>query len=630
MAATAPDTAELVRALAGHGVGPGTSVGLAVTAGGAALAVADGTSWDVSALAAPAAVRAVDAALRPRWVWWSARDTLAPLLVSGSAAGPATGVEVRPATGLRATVVDTPPRVRACWDLAAVHRLLAGGWRDAPELVWATASGLPLDRVPVAGQLDLLDRFHDDFRDGTDDDGDPAEPVRPDGYLRPDWAGGGWRLDPERTRRWAALALTAQAAQVRLLAGLRCGGDASLAARSESAAALLAVELGHDGLPVDRAVAEQLLATLVGPRPRHESDARQARSDRDERVRRLAPPTVSGADPDEVDLRNPAQVRRMLARAGLDLPDTRSWRLERCLEAHPVVPALLAWRKTERIATTYGYDWLDRHVSPTGRLRGAWTASDGGAGRMTAQTGLHNLPAEMRVAVVAEPGQLLVRADLGQVEPRVLAAVSGDAALAAAARDDDLYQPVADRIGCTRAVAKVAVLAAMYGQTSGAAGQALEGMKRAYPAALAFLTAADEAGRSGRDIRTYGGRLVTAGRADPPPRDASDAAQAAHRSAVAARGRYLRNAVVQGAAAELFKAWAATVRAELLGRGTGAIVLCLHDELLLQVCADDADAVASALEPALQRTAARWFRAAAPVRFVADVSVVPRWSDAKG
>ena len=31
-----------------------------------------------------------------------------------------------------------------------------------------------------------------------------------------------------------------------------------------------------------------------------------------------------------------------------------------------------------------------------------------------------------------------------------------------------------------------------------------------------------------------------------------------------------------------------------------------------------------------KRTAARWFRAAQPVRFVADVSVVQRWSEAKG
>jgi len=502
-----------------------------------------------------------------------------------------------------------------------VHRLLAGGWRDDPARVWALARGLPTDRIPRAGQLDLLD-----IANGrADDDGDPAEPVRPDGHLRPDWAGGSWRLDLTRAKRWARLALVAHAGQERLVATTSSVGDIALTARSESAAAVMAVELGADGLPIDRVAAEELLTRLIWPRPADESEARRARAERDNRVLRLVPAGAS-----DTDLRNPAQVRRMLMHAGIEVPDTRSWRLERLSSSHAVIPALLAWRKTERIATTYGYDWLDRHVGADGRLRGAWTASDGGAGRMTAQLGLHNLPAEMRVAVAAEPGHLLVRADLGQVEPRVLAAVSGDRALAAAALEDDLYLPVAARIGCTRDVAKVAVLAAMYGQTSGAAGQALAGMQASYPVAISYLDAADTAGRSGRDIRTYGGRLVSAGRVTPPVQGASDAAEAAHRSAVAGRGRYLRNAAVQGAAAELFKAWAATVRSELRESGAGAVVLCLHDELLLHVRTGRAQLVADSLRPALERTAARWFRSAPPVRFVVSVAVVPRWSDAKG
>ncbi|MEI2826013.1 MAG: DNA polymerase [Dermatophilaceae bacterium] len=94
----------------------------------------------------------------------------------------------------------------------------------------------------------------------------------------------------------------------------------------------------------------------------------------------------------------------------------------------------MRWRKDERIATTYGYRWLDEHVGQDGRLRGAWAASDGAAGRMTAQNGLHNLPVGLRRAVVAEPGFVFVRADLGQIEPRILAAVSGDRAFAAATR----------------------------------------------------------------------------------------------------------------------------------------------------------------------------------------------------
>ena len=96
----------------------------------------------------------------------------------------------------------------------------------------------------------------------------------------------------------------------------------------------------------------------------------------------------------------------------------------------------------------------------------------------------------------------------------------------------------------------------------------------------------------------------------------------------AARGRFVRNAVIQGAAAEFFKAWAATVRATT--RHLGArIVLCLHDELLVHAPAQRAQDVAAALEAALTDAARRW-SGGAPVRFVADISLVNRWSDAKG
>ena len=85
------------------------------------------------------------------------------------------------------------------------------------------------------------------------------------------------------------------------------------------------------------------------------------------------------------------------------------------------------WRKAERVATTYGYAWLDENLEADGRLRGEWSGSDGAAGRMTASAGLHNMPADMRPAVIAADGHVFVRADLGQIEPRVLAAVSGTA-----------------------------------------------------------------------------------------------------------------------------------------------------------------------------------------------------------
>ncbi|MCW2616316.1 MAG: putative polymerase, partial [Frankiales bacterium] len=78
--------------------------------------------------------------------------------------------------------------------------------------------------------------------------------------------------------------------------------------------------------------------------------------------------------------------------------------------------------------------------------------------------------------------------------------------------------------------------------------------------------------------------------------------------------------------AELFKAWAATVRDALPDLG-GEVVLCLHDELLLQVPLAHADAAAVLLDDALQATA-RWWAAGSPVRFVAEVSRGESWTAA--
>jgi DNA polymerase-1 len=560
---------------------PGTGLALAWPAGAKRVVAAD-----------PVAVVAeLSSALDPRWTWWSARETAEPLVAGG----------LRP---------------RTCWDLGAVGRLAYGVRRDDPAAVWAAAQGLaepPLSRGP----LNLLDL-----------DAENGEPVRPDGQLSREWQQGGWAHDLAAAERWAVLAVQVQGRQEALLRGLPDPRPAVrrpqepplavLTAYAESAAALLAVELGHDGLPLDRATAGTLLREVVGDRPVDAADETAQRRRRDERVLQRFP-----GRPD-VDLRSPQQVRSLLAGIGLDLPDTRSWRLEPHAATSEPVAALLAWRKAERTATTYGWGWLDRHVGGDGRLRGAWTAADAAAGRMTAQAGLHNLPAELRPAVRAEPGRVFVRGDLGQVEPRVLAAVSGDPGLARAAGQDDMYAPVAAQLGCDRPTAKVAVLAAMYGQTSGTAGAALRDMDRSYPQAMAYLRAAEEAGRTGTDLRTYGGRLLRLGL--PAGEASSTEPVGEYVPAPAGHGRFARNAVVQGAAAELFKAWAATVRGGLTALD-GEIVLCLHDELLLHVPRRHAEAAAGLLRSALASTAG-WWASGSPVRFVVEVAAGSSWADA--
>jgi DNA polymerase I len=597
------DPSDLVDALLADGIRAGQLLALVIDeAAGFAVAEAD-RSWVCRASSLDDSVTAlgdVERRLSPRWIWWSASMTATPL-------------------------VERELRVASCWDLAAVHRLLHGGSRADPATVWAGAAGLALAEVPEPtrdgrtfdAQLDLLaaDLSHDSAPTPQ------TWPLRPDGHLHP-----GCFAEADGPVAVGTLAALAAQVQERQLEQLAAGyaerladperrtafGDPRTTARSESAAALLCIELAHDGLPVDRLEAERLISAIIGRRPDGDAGRITERQRRDVVVLQHVPGLTA-------DLRNPAQVKDLLRQVGIEVSDTRSWRLEPLRGVHPVVEPLLAWRKAERIETTYGYTWLDRDVGSDGRLRGSWAASDGAAGRMTAQAGLHNLPVELRGAVVAEPGHVFVRADLGQIEPRVLAAVSADPDLIEATQDDDLYLPVATRLGVERPVAKIAVLAAMYGQTSGAAGQALKQMERTYPRALAALQAAEASGRSGQPVTTYGGRHVPVWTLGP---DVADL-----RAAEGGRGRFTRNALIQGAAAEIFKAWAATARLALRDNGS-CIVLCLHDELLVQAPEPAAEESLDILRTTLEATGRLWFPGS-HVRFVADLRILHRWSEAK-
>ena len=547
---------------------------------GLAVALRDGTSISTSRADAEAVIRHLEAELRPRWVLWG-RETM--LLV-------------------RAGV-----RVAKSWNIAAVHRLLNGGWRADPPRVWAAVQDLDLDRLPVTAPVDLFNQ--------PSEVSEADEPLRADGYLKPEWPADDFEWTVARLSRWAQLAAEVAVLQEARLLDLHDRPRALSTARSESAAELLCAELSVDGLPMHRSAAEEIIAGFVGPRPQTEAEAVEQRSARDAEV-------LHHSSNAAYDLRNPAQVKSLLRGIGVELPDTRAWRLEAIRGTHPLIDALLEWRKAERIATTFGYGWLDQHLGADGRLRGEWSGCDGATGRMTASAGLHNMPANLRSAVIADPGHVFVHADLGQIEPRILAAVSGDAALAAATADTDLYLPVATQLGVDRATAKVAVLGAMYGQTTGHGAVALRGLESAYPVAMRYLTEADLAGQVGRDVRTHGGRLIRTGSTA-----GSELGERDSRSRAAAQGRYARNAMVQGAAAEFFKVWAVTVRSRA-DAFDARIVLCLHDELLVHAPLERSAAVVELVADCLQEAARQWAPNDA-VRFVADVTVIHRWSDAK-
>jgi len=150
----------MLEALRRAGVGRGELVALTAAPGvGVAMAAAAGETSLACGVADPSAVVAVvEAALRPRWVVWS-NDTAA-------------------------TLVGRGVRIATCWDVAAVQRLLFGGWRAEPARVWAQLHHLGLHTIPGTAPPELFGH--------PGPGGDADDPVGPDGHLRVEWVNRGW------------------------------------------------------------------------------------------------------------------------------------------------------------------------------------------------------------------------------------------------------------------------------------------------------------------------------------------------------------------------------------------------------------------------------------------------------
>jgi len=419
-------------------------------------------------------------------------------------------------------------------------------------------------------------------------------------------------------------------------------GRLRLLLAAESAGALVAAEMHHAGLPWRTDVHDAILTESLGPRPpqgqrpaRLEALAAQIRAALD------APPTLN---PDS----HPDLLKAMQY-AGVGARSLRKWELEKL--DHPVVPPLLEYKNLYRLLTANGWHWLDDWVSG-GRFRteyvvggvvtGRWASSGGGA---------LQLPKGVRRAVVADPGWRLVVADAAQLEPRVLAAMAHDEEMARAGRAGDLYAGiVASGAVETRELAKVGMLGAMYGGTTGASAQVLPRLARAFPRAIALVEEAARAGERGGVVST---RL---GRSSPPPGGEWDAAQAGAfaddagadaaaraRSFTRSWGRFTRNFVVQGTAAEWALCWMASIRRRLweLGSDDGPAGLApepfarrphlaffLHDEVVVHAPAPLADAVGQVVRDAAAE-AGRLLFGDFPVDFPLTVATVDSYADAK-
>jgi DNA polymerase-1 len=526
----------------------------------------------------PEFVRSVERDERgARWVWDDTASWYPPLLRSG--------VRI-------ARAVD----LRLCHAILRISELTTGSeLASAPHGAWDAPASATRE-VDAGALFDLV---------GDDKDLETVDPVA------------------EFAAQRAAVATATPDARSRL----------SLLIAAESVGALIAAEMTFAGLPWNARRHDDLLTELLGPRPAPGVRPRILQDVLDE--------VTSLLDVGPFSPESPGELLRALQSAGIAATSTRSWELKQF--DHAAIGPLLRYKKLARLHTANGWNWLDQWVHdgrfrptyvPGGVVTGRW-ASDGG--------GALQLPHQVRSAVVADPGWRFVVADAAQLEPRILSALSGDEAMAAAARGVDLYDGmVAAGAVDTRPHAKVAMLGAMYGATTGESGRLLPRLARAYPKAIGFVEAAARAGERGERVST---RL---GRSSPVPGPAwrelqtqasGDAATEAigRRARTEARnwGRFTRNFVVQGTAAEWALCWMASLRTRLLDLAGGAaltrsahLVFFLHDEIVVHCPEEHADQVARLVRDSAVE-AGRLIFGSAPVDFPVTTAIVTSYDQAK-
>lgn len=208
---------------------------------------------------------------------------------------------------------------------------------------------------------------------------------------------------------------------------------------------------------------------------------------------------------------------------------------------------------------------------------------------------LQQFPAEARPIIIADEGRGLTSVDWSQIEPVLLANLAGDQGfLRPFEAGADLYEPIQLAAGVDRKVAKVVLLAAMYGQgerklartigaTTESAAQIRRQMFAAMPACASFMARTSAVAAKHRLVVTVGGRILTIPEKDGVPMS------------------YVGiNRVIQGGAADLLSD--AIIAIDDAGLGD-AIVLPMHDEI---VCDTEASEQIEKLMQTPPESLCRW------------------------
>jgi len=314
--------------------------------------------------------------------------------------------------------------------------------------------------------------------------------------------------------------------------------------------------------------------------------------------------------------------------------------LEELAASHDLPRLVLQWRELMKLKGTY-IDALPLLVNPeTGRLHTCFNQAVAATGRLSSSDpNLQNIPVrtelgrEIRRAIIAEPGCVLISADYSQIEFRVLAHLADDPVLVDAFRDGaDFHERTALKIFGTdsgrdphdlRSTAKMVNYALLYGKTAftlakdiGVTPQVAQEFIDAYfagfPRVRAFIDGTLEAARTSGVVKTLYGRRRLVPELNSRNQQIR---QAAEREAV--------NMPIQGTAADILKLAMIDTHAALGRIPTARMILTVHDELLFEVAAEHADDTAVLVRESMQNAAHL------SVPLIVDVGIGPNWADAK-
>jgi DNA polymerase-1 len=286
--------------------------------------------------------------------------------------------------------------------------------------------------------------------------------------------------------------------------------------------------------------------------------------------------------------------------------------LEKLAGKHPIIEAILDYRKLEKLRSTY-LEPLPLLADAEGRIHTTFNQTATATGRLSSSNpNLQNIPirgafgGRMRSCFIAAPEKTLVCADYSQIELRVLAHLSGDPTLLDAFhKNEDIHArtagllydvPLDEVTHDQRRNAKTINFGLIYGMGAQRLAQELHiGMKEAkefierYFSRLTRLKEFYEAIEE--DAKKYGFVATMAGRRRFTPEILSQNNQLrsqARRQAI--------NARIQGSAADIIKLAMIAVENDSALRSLEArLLLQIHDELVLEAPAANAEAAGKRL-----------------------------------